>query len=79
MSTAVNELFAFTNMHSKDTNIGTVIQIQFVPDDKKLSHDIRLKAIPNSNKVNVENMCDVIFNRKDEITEIKANTFGITK
>jgi len=79
MSVSITPLFEMSNIPSEDTGIGTVIWIQVQPEDnKKLSHDIRLKAIPNSNKLTSKDLCDVIFNRKGEIIEVKPNDSGKT-
>ena len=69
----VKELFEFSNISTKYTGIGTTIWVQFVPDDKKISHDIRLKAAPNNTKMNDEDMCDVIFDRTGKISKILPN------
>ena len=77
MSVSVTPLFEMSNLLPKKTGIGTVIWIQVQPsDNKKLSHDIRLKAMPNSNKLKDDDLCDIIFNRKGEIIEIKPNKKG---
>jgi len=73
---SVSALFEFANLPPQDTGIGTTIWVQFVPDDKKISHNIILKAAPNSSKTNLDDMCDVIFNRSGDIIEIKPNKAG---
>jgi hypothetical protein len=69
-------LFELSNLRTKTTNIGTAIWIESSKDDKKLQHDIRLKAMPNSDKIVEDQLCDVIFNRSGKITEIKTNKLG---
>ena len=70
---SVIELFEFANLYTSDTNIGTTIWIQEKPADMKLQHDMRLKVMPRSNKMNINDACDVVFNRSGDITAIKPN------
>lgn len=70
---SLSPLFEFANISTKYTGIGTTIWVQFVSDDKKISHDIRLKAAPNNTKLNNEDMCDVIFDRSGKIIKILPN------
>ncbi len=69
----VAELFEFANIPPDETGIGTTIWVQFVPDDKHIPHDIRLKAAPNNTKTNLDDMCDVVFNRSGDIIDVKPN------
>jgi hypothetical protein len=72
----VRALFEFANIPPEYTGIGTTIWVEFCPDDKRIPHDIRLKAAPNNTKTNLDEMCDVIFNRSGDIVEIKPNKAG---
>jgi hypothetical protein len=72
----VSALFEFANIPPEETGIGTTIWVQFVPDDKKIPHDIRLKAAPNNTKTNLDEMCDIVFDRTGKIIEMIPNKSG---
>jgi hypothetical protein len=71
----VSALFEFANLTTKRTGIGTAIWVE-APVEIKSQHDLRLKVVPNNNKIISDEMCDVIFNRAGKITEIKPNKVG---
>jgi hypothetical protein len=68
-------LFEFANLTTKRTGIGTTIWVE-APVEIKIQHDLRLKAVPNNNKMISDEICDIIFNRTGKIIEIKPNKVG---